>query len=137
MINRNIRFVLFILSVWIISQTAYLAHGFGERYDLPIPLYLYIIGGGLTVMISIFFISFMLKKVDSSFEYSKINLSTYFSTKISFIFVSLVRLLSILVFMTVTLLHRFLLLHLNFSSSFYRFYNRQQLLLTDCHHFPS
>ena len=85
MINRNIRFALFILSVWIISPTAALAHGFGERYDLPIPLYLYVLGGGLTVTISIFFISFMLKKVDSSFEYTRFNFSTNISEKLSFV----------------------------------------------------
>ncbi len=98
MINRNIRFALFILSVWIISPTAALAHGFGERYDLPIPLYLYVIGGGLTVTISIFFISFMLKKVDSSFEYTKFNFSTNIPANLSFFLISFVRLLSILIF---------------------------------------
>ena len=98
MINKNIRFALFILLVWIISPTAALAHGFGERYDLPIPLYLYVIGGGLTVTISIFFISFMLKKVDSSFEYSKFNFSTNISEKLSFLLVSFVRVISIFVF---------------------------------------
>jgi len=97
-INRNIRFALFILSVWIISPTAALAHGFGERYDLPIPLYLYVIGGGLTVTISIFFISFMLKKVDSSFEYTKFNFSTNIPANLSFFLISFVRLLSILIF---------------------------------------
>jgi hypothetical protein len=61
-------------------------------------LYLYVLGGGLTVVISIFFISFILKKIDSSFEYSEIHVSTYFSTKLSFLFVTLVRVLSILVF---------------------------------------
>lgn len=98
MINRNIRFALFILSVWMISPTAALAHGFGERYDLPIPLYLYVIGGGLTVTISIFFISFMLKKVDSSFEYTRFNFSTNISEKLSIILVSFVRVISIWVF---------------------------------------
>ena len=98
MINKNIRFALFILLVWIISPTAALAHGFGERYDLPIPLYLYVIGGGLTVTISIFFISFMLKKVDSSFEYTKFNFSTNISEKLSFLLVSFVRVISIFVF---------------------------------------
>ena len=98
MINKNIRFALFILLVWIISPTAALAHGFGERYDLPIPLYLYVIGGGLTVTISIFFISFMLKKVDSSFEYTRFNFSTNISEKLSFVLVSFVRVISILVF---------------------------------------
>lgn len=29
-----------------------LAHAFGKRYDLPIPLYLFIIGGGLVVIVS-------------------------------------------------------------------------------------
>ena len=98
MINRHNLLTLFVLVVWVISPTAAFAHGFGERYDLPIPLYLYVLGGGLTVAISIFFISFILKKIDSSFEYSEIHVSTYFSTKLSFLFVTLVRVLSILVF---------------------------------------
>jgi len=29
-----------------------LAHAFGERYDLPIPLVLFVIGGGLVVVLS-------------------------------------------------------------------------------------
>ena len=28
------------------------AHGFGERYDLPVPLWLYLYGAGATVLVS-------------------------------------------------------------------------------------
>ena len=28
------------------------AHGFGERYDLPVPLFLYISGAGMAVVLS-------------------------------------------------------------------------------------
>ena len=33
-----------------------LAHGFGDRYDLPIPLSFYMMGAAMTVVLSFFFI---------------------------------------------------------------------------------
>lgn len=33
------------------------AHGFGQRYDLPLPLWLYLIGAGLTVALSFAFLA--------------------------------------------------------------------------------
>ncbi len=35
-----------------LSPGAALAHGFGQRYDLPLPLWLYLTGAGLTVLLS-------------------------------------------------------------------------------------
>ena len=32
-----------------VYQSDVLAHGFGERYDLPLPLWLYVSGGGIVV----------------------------------------------------------------------------------------
>lgn len=33
------------------------AHGFGQRYDLPLPLWLYLLGAGLTVALSFAFLA--------------------------------------------------------------------------------
>ena len=37
------------------------AHGFGERYDLPIPLSLYLTGAGFTVAVSFAMMGFFLR----------------------------------------------------------------------------
>ena len=50
-------------------QTPVLAHGFGERYDLPLPLWFYVIGGGSVVLSSFFAIGFFIRKRDISSHY--------------------------------------------------------------------
>ena len=37
---------------WISTPKKIYAHGFGERYDLPIPLTFFLIGAGLTIIFS-------------------------------------------------------------------------------------
>lgn len=51
------------------------AHGFGERYDLPVPLWLYITGAGLTVAFSFVVIGAYLRGVSSARDYPIINLA--------------------------------------------------------------
>ena len=51
-----------------------LAHGFGERYDLPVPLNLFIFGAALTVGISFIVIAFFVKSSTSNIRYFKYNL---------------------------------------------------------------
>ena len=44
-----------------VYQSDVLAHGFGERYDLPLPLWLYVSGGGIVVFSSFLAIGFFLQ----------------------------------------------------------------------------
>ena len=50
------------------------AHGFGERYDLPLPLYMFIIGGSVTVAVSFLLVSLFMKfesSINRSFTITK------------------------------------------------------------------
>ena len=46
----------------VIPSQAY-AHGFGERYDLPVPLWLYVGGAGATVALSFVVIGWELAEI--------------------------------------------------------------------------
>jgi len=50
------------------------AHGFGARYDLPIPLSLYLAGAGLTVVLSFAMLGMFMRSAPASDEYWRINL---------------------------------------------------------------
>jgi hypothetical protein len=57
------------------------SHGFGERIDLPIPLELYLLGAGVTIILSFFVISTFSNKLEGKTELiqfsknSKLNLA--------------------------------------------------------------
>lgn len=50
------------------------AHGFGERYDLPVPLWLYIFGAGSAVALSFAVIGQFLRRAPTRHDYPKLNL---------------------------------------------------------------
>ena len=50
------------------------AHGFGERYDLPVPLWLYVAGAAATVALSFVMIGFFVRKPSPSHHYPRLNL---------------------------------------------------------------
>lgn len=50
------------------------AHGFGARYDLPIPLSLYLTGAGLTVALSFAMLALFMRSARASDEYWRVNL---------------------------------------------------------------
>ena len=50
------------------------AHGFGARYDLPIPLPLYLTGAGLTVALSFAMLALFMRSAPASDGYWRINL---------------------------------------------------------------
>ena len=52
MIKKTIFIISGISFLWIGSPVNIYAHGFGERYDLPIPLSFFLIGAGLTIIFS-------------------------------------------------------------------------------------
>ena len=58
----------FALTLGLAIQPAH-AHGFGERYDLPVPLSIYIIGAGAAVGLSFLLIAYFLRNSKSSGSY--------------------------------------------------------------------
>ncbi len=58
--SRMLAAVTAALVLGLTLQPAY-AHGFGERYDLPVPLYLYVGGAGMAVALSFAAIGYFLK----------------------------------------------------------------------------
>lgn len=51
------------------------AHGFGARYDLPIPLSLYLAGAGLTVAVSFAMLAAFMRSAPGSDEYWRFNVT--------------------------------------------------------------
>jgi hypothetical protein len=57
----------------LLASPAY-AHGFGQRYDLPVPLNMFLIGAGATVALSFVVIGLFVGKSSSEFRYPRLNL---------------------------------------------------------------
>ena len=51
------------------------AHGLGQRYDLPLPLSLYMVGAGATVALSFVMAVFFLRTATTSHDYPRLTLS--------------------------------------------------------------
>ena len=62
-----------ILGFLISGDRAY-AHGFGERYDLPIPLNYFLVGGALTVALSFVLIGWFIRQNNERSDYVRVNL---------------------------------------------------------------
>ena len=65
--------VVAILGFLISGDSSY-AHGFGERYDLPIPLNYFLIGGALTVALSFVLIGWFIRQNNDRSDYLRGNL---------------------------------------------------------------
>lgn len=50
------------------------AHGFGQRYDLPVPLHLYLAGAGAAVFLSFVIMGLFLRQVRPAVSYPRLNL---------------------------------------------------------------
>ena len=50
------------------------AHGFGERYDLPIPLNYFLVGAGAAVALSFVVIGIFMRPGEESLRYPRFNL---------------------------------------------------------------
>ena len=59
---------------YILRLLQVIAHGFGERYDLPVPLWLYISGAGMAVVLSFGIIGIFVKRTEHTFDYPRLNL---------------------------------------------------------------
>ncbi len=65
--------VLGLVALAFSPATAY-AHGFGERYDLPVPLWLYVTGAGAAVALSFVVIGIFMRDDAGSGSYPRLNL---------------------------------------------------------------
>jgi hypothetical protein len=91
-----------LLTLMAFPQTVY-AHGFGERYDLPVPLWLYLLGAGITVALSfVMAIAFIKRKTDEK-QPGRMNLLNHFAGKILIHSASIftLQLLGLVVFFTI------------------------------------
>ena len=69
------RFVVLVTAVCIalLGGPAY-AHGFGERYDLPVPLELYVLGSGAAVACSFVVVGLFVKSSPNVHDYPRLNI---------------------------------------------------------------
>jgi hypothetical protein len=58
------------------------AHGFGQRYDLPLPLSLYICGAALIVMVSCLMLVFLVRAAPKDRTYPRLDLLAYGPTRL-------------------------------------------------------
>ena len=72
---KQLKVPLMLLAVGaaLIATPAY-AHGFGDRYDLPVPLWLYLAGAGAAVALSFVVIGFFLRGAPGTHAYPRLNL---------------------------------------------------------------
>ncbi len=93
---RGFSLVAFIL----IFPASASAHGFGQRYDLPVPLGLFMLGAGASVVLSFLGMGLFVRKKQESVDYPSHNLlaSPVFSWMGGSVFLSLIRALSVVLF---------------------------------------
>lgn len=66
--------IVFLIGFFVsISVNPVFAHGFGERYDLPVPLEMYLFGAGLAIILSFFVMGIFFRRNISSHGYPKFN----------------------------------------------------------------
>jgi hypothetical protein len=53
------------------------AHGFGQRYDLPVPLWLYVTGAAATVALSFVVVGTWMRRVPELYAYPQVHLLRY------------------------------------------------------------
>ena len=59
--------------VWLIPQAVF-AHGFGEKYDLPVPLSFFVTGAGLAVALSFIIVAVLVRRTPSATDYPRFDL---------------------------------------------------------------
>lgn len=73
--SRRARFAVPISLCALVVTGQAQAHGFGARYDLPIPLSFYLTGAGLTVALSFAMLALFMRRAPAPDEYWRINLT--------------------------------------------------------------
>ena len=71
------KLLFLLLGLFIVNVQPVYAHGFGERYNLPLPLWLYIYGGGATVALSFILIGLFVRIAPGIDTYPRINVLTF------------------------------------------------------------
>ena len=69
MMKNNFFIISTISFIWILLANNMDAHGFGERYDLPIPLTFFLVGAGLTIIFSFFLLLLFYKQTKKTNEF--------------------------------------------------------------------
>ena len=105
MMKNNFLIISTISFLWILLANNIYAHGFGERYDLPIPLTFFLIGAGLTIIFSFFLLLLFYKQNKKTDEFKSpviINQSTL--NNLSFKFIkSFIKISSVFIFLLIIL----------------------------------
>ena len=80
MIRPRVFIPLLVVGVALLGQPVY-AHGFGERYDLPVPLGYYIVGAGLAVAVSFVVLGFFVRGGVGPSDYPRYDLLKHRSAR--------------------------------------------------------
>jgi len=90
-------YLLLIFTALLGFSDALLAHGFGERYDLPVPLNLYLLGAALTVLFSFVIIAIFIKGERLAYNYPSVGIISRpnFVYWVAFGFIQLLKLFAI------------------------------------------
>jgi hypothetical protein len=71
---RRLLIALALLGVSLVAAQPVGAHGFGQRYDLPVPLWLYLYGAGAAVIVSFVFVGLFAGEARATGRYPTYNL---------------------------------------------------------------
>src|SRR3989441_13075170 len=63
-----------VVALLLLAPRAALAHGFGQRYDLPVPLWLWVAGAAAAVGLSFVVIGLLVKSDPGPGDYPRLNL---------------------------------------------------------------
>lgn len=103
---KRVIVIAILLSLLLLPPGTALAHGFGQRYDLPVPLWLYLYGAAATVALSFLLIAVFVGEPRSAHTYRRVNLlrfGWFRATLASRPFIIFLRLLSVALFLLVIL----------------------------------
>lgn len=97
--------VLVLAICWLLTASVpAFAHGFGQRYDLPVPLWLYLYGSGAAVLLSFVVFGFFVGERNTPRTYPRLNLLRFGAFRRVFasrVFVSGLRVFSVALFLLV------------------------------------
>jgi hypothetical protein len=102
-IRKLLAAMLMGLTAALVASPAF-AHAFGDRYDLPIPLNFFVVGGAATVALSFVVIGLFVKRESGSFDYPRLNLLEVPALGVilgSRVLLALVRVVSVALFLLV------------------------------------
>ena len=96
---------LYFRGLWFAAAIAFLpttasAHGFGQRYDLPVPLGLFMVGAGASVVLSFLGMGLFVRRNQEGVDYPSYNLLTspLFVWMGNRVFLSLIKAFSVVLF---------------------------------------